>query len=58
MQVQKYGLRLFLQRDWALEELSCKSVPSNFVVKVLLPAITCEVHYKGANDFDVQVGTL
>ncbi|GIL82026.1 hypothetical protein Vretifemale_10973 [Volvox reticuliferus] len=57
VQVQRLGMRTFLQRDWRSEDV-LRSVPLGFVKGVLLPAITRDIHYRGgaaeAEVLDVQ----
>ncbi|GIL43960.1 hypothetical protein Vafri_1516 [Volvox africanus] len=57
VQVQRLGMRTFLQRDWRAADV-LRSVPLGFVKGVLLPAIARDIHYRGgaaeAEVLDVQ----
>ncbi|GLI70009.1 hypothetical protein VaNZ11_014743 [Volvox africanus] len=57
VQVQRLGMRTFLQRDWRSADV-LRSVPLGFVKGVLLPAIARDIHYRGgaaeAEVLDVQ----
>lgn len=68
-QVQRMGLRTFLQRAWGSSTGGAveagvhaaprphAAVPLEFVQAVLMPALTKEVHYKGTtSEFDTLVG--
>lgn len=58
IQVQRLGMRTFLQRDWR-QPAVLQQVPVGFVASVLLPALTRDIHYRGgaaeADVLDVQV---